>query len=465
MKKILIANRGEIALRIIRACKELEIKTVAVYSEIDEPSLHVKFADEAICIGPSIPKKSYLNIASIISAAELTNSDAIHPGYGFLSENSEFCSICEEHNIRFLGPKAETIDFIGNKSKAREMANSLNVPVVPGTKEPIANIDEAIKIANSIEFPVILKAVSGGGGKGMRVVSKEIDLEKNFEIAQTEALNSFKDDRVYLEKFLLDPKHIEVQVIADKKGNVYTLGTRDCSIQRNHQKIIEEAPAISIDENLKSKLLNDSIKIAKKCNYVGVGTVEFLVVGSQHYFIEMNTRIQVEHTVTEMIYSYDLIKNQILVHAGSQLPEDIGRLDFKGHSIECRLTAEDPDNNFMPSPGEITSLHFPGGLGVRVDSHIYAGYEIPPFYDSMIGKLIVHASNRDKAIIRMRRAIKETIIEGPNTTLPLLEKIFLNNDFINGNFNIHFLDKFLQQDGSKKLLDKVAELKENIKGE
>ncbi|MAV64040.1 MAG: acetyl-CoA carboxylase biotin carboxylase subunit [Candidatus Marinimicrobia bacterium] len=444
--KILIANRGEIALRVIRACKELGIKTVAVYSEADELSLHTRFADEAICIGPAVPKKSYLNIGAIISAAELTNSDAIHPGYGFLSENPEFCRICEEHSIRFIGPKPDTIEFMGNKSMARKMTSSLNVPVIPGTENPIANVDEAINIADSIGYPIILKAVSGGGGKGMRVVEHQADLLKNFEIAKTEALNSFKDDRIYMEKFLNSPKHIEVQVLADKFGNICTLGTRDCSVQRNHQKIIEEAPSVSINPNLEVRLLEDSIKIAKKCSYLGVGTVEFLVSGNEYYFIEMNTRIQVEHTVTEMIYSYDLIKGQILIHSGEKISDDLISSKSKGHAIECRITAEDSDNNFMPSPGKIKSLHFPGGLGVRIDSHIYAGYVIPPNYDSMIAKIIVYARDRKEAILKMKSALSECVIEGIKTIIPYHLKILDNDQFKGGKISTKFLEHLKKEE-------------------
>ena len=441
-KKILIANRGEIALRIIRACRELDIKTVAVYSEADEASLHVKFADEAICIGPSIPKKSYLNIASIISAAELTNSDAIHPGYGFLSESSEFCKICEEHNISFIGPNPNTIDLMGNKSQARKFANSCSVPVIPGTKQPVESFEEANLVAEKIGFPIILKAVSGGGGKGMRVVESSEVMKENLETAQNEALNAFKDDQIYIEKFLINPRHIEVQILADKFGNVYTLGDRDCSIQRNHQKIIEETPSVRIQDDIRAKLYESAKNLAEKCNYIGAGTIEFLVAEDDYYFIEMNTRIQVEHPITEMIFSLDLVKNQILAHAGVDLSESIANIKLRGHSIECRITAEDPNNNFMPSPGSIESLHFPGGLGIRIDSHIYSGYKIPPNYDSMIAKIITYADTREECIKKMKLALSECVIEGVKTIIPYHLKILDDKAFNEGNFNTGFLKEF-----------------------
>ena len=441
-EKILIANRGEIALRIIRACKELDIKTVAVYSDVDETSLHVKFADEAICIGPSLVKKSYLNIPSIISAAELTNSDAIHPGYGFLSESSEFCRICEEQNIRFIGPKPETIDLMGNKSQARKFAESLSIPIIPGTKNPVLNHDEAKNIASQIGYPIILKAVSGGGGKGMRVVISDEYIEESLDIAQNEALNSFKDSNVYVEKFLKNPRHIEVQILADKFDNVYIFGDRDCSIQRNHQKIIEETPSVNLSSEIRNQLYSDSIKIAKACNYIGAGTIEYLVSKENYYFIEMNTRIQVEHPVTESVFSLDLLKNQILAHAGQNLSNNLQKKTLKGHSIECRITAEDPDNDFMPSPGEIKSLHFPGGPGIRIDSHIYSGYKIPSNYDSMIAKIITYADTRHDCIKKMKSALSECVIEGVKTIIPYHLKILDDNQFKEGKFNTGYLKEF-----------------------
>jgi len=446
-RKILIANRGEIALRIIRACKELGIKTVAVYSKADETSLHVKFADEAICIGPSIPKKSYLNMASIISAAELTNSDAIHPGYGFLSESSEFCRICEEHNIRFIGPKPKTIDLMGNKSEARKFAASLSIPIIPGTKEAIKDVDEAKSIASKIDFPVILKAVSGGGGKGMRVISSPEEMLDNFDLAKNEALNAFRNDEIYLEKFLINPRHIEVQVLCDSFNNIYILGDRDCSIQRNHQKIIEETPSVNLPDDMRKSLYECSKKIAKECEYVGAGTIEFLVSGNSYYFIEMNTRIQVEHPVTEMVFSIDLLKNQILAHAEEDLSAKIKNVVLRGHSIECRVTAEDPENDFMPCPGTISSVHFPGGLGVRIDSHIYAGYKIPPNYDSMIAKIITYADTREECISKMKSALSECVIEGIKTILPYQLQILNHEDFNSGNFDTGFLKIFNYSQG------------------
>jgi len=440
-KKILIANRGEIALRIIRACKELGVETVAIYSEADEASLHVKFADEAICVGPPPPKKSYLNIPSIISAAELTNSDAIHPGYGFLSESSEFCRICEEHNIRFIGPKADTIDLMGNKSQARKFANSLSVPVIPGTKQPIKSLDEAMEIADKIGFPVILKAVSGGGGKGMRVVESAENMAENLDTAQNEALNAFKNDEIYIEKFLINPRHIEVQILADKFNNIYIYGDRDCSVQRNHQKIIEETPSVKINSDMREKLYSNARDLAKKCSYIGAGTIEFLVSEDRYYFIEMNTRIQVEHPITEMIFSVDLLKNQILAHAGENLSEIVAEPKARGHSMECRITAEDPENNFMPSPGTIKSLHFPGGLGIRIDSHIYSGYTIPPNYDSMIAKIITYADTREECILKMKSALSECVIEGVNTIIPFQLKILNDKNFNEGKFDTGFLKK------------------------
>ena len=455
-RKVLIANRGEIALRVIRACKELGIKTVAVYSDIDELSLHTKFADEAICIGPSLPKKSYLNISAIISAAELTNCDAIHPGYGFLSENSEFSKICKEHNICFVGPEPEVIDLMGNKSKARKIAHSLDIPIIPGTKDPLEDASHAQNIAKKIGYPIILKAVSGGGGKGMRIVNDEDKLIDSFEIAKSEALNSFNDDQIYIEKYLINPKHIEVQVLADKYGNVYSFGERDCSIQRNHQKIIEETPSVSIGQDLKERLYQDAIRIAKEVDYIGAGTVEFLISEGKYYFIEMNTRIQVEHPITEMVFNIDLLKNQILSHSGEKVTLISNQLAPQGHSIECRITAENPNNNFMPSPGTITSLHFPGGLGVRIDSHIYAGYKVPPNYDSMIAKIITFSNNRKSCIDKMRVALEEFVIEGVDTIIPFHLQILEDLDFTKGDYNTNFLNNFKYQ-SNKEEKTNVAE--------
>ena len=442
INKILIANRGEIALRIIRACKELQIKTVAVYSKSDELSLHTKFADEAICIGPSVSTKSYLNIASIISAAELTDSDAIHPGYGFLSENSEFSKICKESNILFIGPEAETIDLMGDKSEARKTVENLGLSIIPGSKDVIESVEECKKVANEIGYPVMIKASSGGGGKGMRIVNEELDLENSFKSAQAESLASFNDDRVYLEKFIEEPRHIEIQIISDSRGNTISLGERECSIQRRNQKIIEEAPSVAVDENLRQKMSESAIKIAKSVNYLGVGTIEFLLDKyNNFYFMEMNTRVQVEHPVTEMVTGIDIIKTQIKCHDNYILPTWMGNIKPRGHSIECRITAEDPYKNFMPSPGKVTSLHLPSGMGVRLDTHLFAGYEIPPFYDSMICKLIVHGNSRGDAIKKMNSALSEIVIEGVKTIIPYQQFILKNQKFIDGDISTNFLNE------------------------
>lgn len=444
-KKILIANRGEIAIRVIRACKEMGIKTVAVYSKADQFSLHVKFADEAICIGEGPPLESYLNIPRIIAAAEISNTDAIHPGYGFLAENAQFSTICEENGFCFIGPDSETIDLMGDKVNARKVAEDSEVPIILGSSV-LSSVDELLEISNNIGYPVMLKAAGGGGGKGMRVLNNASEAEKGFSIIQSEASKAFNNPEIYVEKFIKNGRHIEVQILGDKFGNHVHLGERECSIQRNHQKLIEECPSGFVDEELREALTSKSIRLAKKVNYVGVGTVEFLVDEDKNfYFIEMNTRIQVEHTVTEMVYMIDLVKEQIKMHDGKEMSFTQEMIKSKGHSIECRLNAEDPFNNFIPSPKKIDSLNFPGGIGVRIDSYIYAGYEIPPFYDSLLGKLIVHSTTREKAIIKMQRALQETFIEGPNTTLPLLKIILSNKDFLNGNFDINFLSNFLKK--------------------
>jgi acetyl-CoA carboxylase biotin carboxylase subunit len=450
-KKILIANRGEIAIRVIRACKEMGIKTVAVYSKADQFSLHIKFADEAICIGAGPPLESYLNIPRIIAAAEISNADAIHPGYGFLAENAQFSAICEENGFSFIGPDSETIDLMGNKVNARKVAEESDVPIVPGSNA-LTSVDDLLEIANNIGYPVMLKASGGGGGKGMRVLNNASESEKGFGIIQSEAIKAFNNAEIYVEKFIKNGRHIEVQILGDKFGNHVHLGERECSVQRNNQKLIEECPSAFVDEDLREVLTSKAINLAKKVNYVGVGTVEFLVDEDKNfYFIEMNTRIQVEHTVTEMVYMIDLVKEQIKMHFGKEMSFNQEMVKSKGHSIECRLNAEDPFNNFIPSPKKIDSLNFAGGIGVRIDSYIYAGYEIPPFYDSLLGKLIVHSNTREKAIIKMQRALQETFIEGPSTTLPLLEMILLNNDFINGNFDINFLSNFLKKMKGEKI--------------
>lgn len=439
--KILIANRGEIALRIIRTCKELGIKTVAVYSEADRESLHVTFADEAVCIGPTLAKESYLKIPAIISAAQITGADAIHPGYGFLAENADFSEICSESNIKFIGPSPEMIRSMGDKSFAKNTMKENGVPVIPGSDGVIDNVTTGIKVAHEIGFPVIIKASAGGGGKGMRIVWEEKDFDKAFQTAQTEAEAAFSNSAVYIEKFLENPRHIEIQVMGDKYGNVYHYGERDCSVQRRHQKLIEEAPSPALDSELREKMGQAAVLGAKSVNYEGAGTIEFLLDKNRNfYFMEMNTRIQVEHPVTEFVWGVDLIRQQILVAAGEKvevLPEQP-----KGHSIEFRINAEDYENNFRPSPGKITSLNLPGGFGVRVDSHIYQAYTIPPYYDSLVAKLIVWGTDRPHAIARGRRALEEFVIEGIKTTIPFHLKVLEDARFLSGNFDTGFLDKF-----------------------
>tara|TARA_Y100001970_G_scaffold88711_1_gene111997 strand:+ start:10908 stop:12248 length:1341 start_codon:yes stop_codon:yes gene_type:complete len=445
IKKILIANRGEIALRIIRSCRELNIKTVAVYSKADELSLHTKFADEAICIGPNESSKSYLNIPSILAAVELTNADAIHPGYGFLSESAKFASICEDNNIKFIGSSAETINSMGNKSLAKETMKKAGVPIIPGSDGDVRTYDEAKFLCESMGYPVIIKAASGGGGKGMRLVNNDSELSNSFEMAKIEAEAAFSDDNVYIEKYLKNPRHIEIQILCDSFGNIIPLGERECSLQRRHQKILEESPSCIMNESLRKKLYTSSIKACKAVNYVGAGTIEYLVDDEfNYYFMEMNTRIQVEHPVTEMVLGIDLIKNQILCHSQIPLPDWMKNIKLRGHAIECRINAEDPSKSFMPSPGLITSFHMPGGNGVRIDTHAYSGYFVPQFYDSMIAKLIVHAPNRKEAIFRMLGALDECVIEGIKTTIPFLKNILSNPDFIKGEIHTSFIDKLME---------------------
>ena len=442
-KKILIANRGEIALRIIRACHELGIKTVAVYSTADEFSLHVKFSDEAVCIGPPPSKESYLNIPRIIAAAEITHADAIHPGYGFLAENAEFSNICEDNGFSFIGPKPKIINSMGDKSEARNTMKSSGVPVIPGSDGVLKDITEAAKFAKKVRYPVMVKASAGGGGRGMRLVKSQKELESAFSSAKAESKNAFNNDDLYLEKFVENPRHIEVQILADIHGNTLHLGERECTIQRRHQKLIEESPSVIINKELRNKLGKAAIDAAKAVNYVGVGTVEFLIDKNlDYYFMEMNTRIQVEHPVTEMVTGIDLIKQQIRMHAGKTFPKFLENFQLRGHSIECRINAEDPENDFIPSPMKITSFHMPGGKGVRIDSHAYAGYQIPTNYDSMIGKLIVFSSSRERAINRMSRALEECIIEGPKTTIPFHQAIMKDALFKKGDFDTGFLDNF-----------------------
>ena len=442
-KKILIANRGEIGLRIIRACHEMGIKTVAVYSAADELSLHVKFADEAVCIGAAPSSDSYLNIPRIIAAGEITNADAIHPGYGFLSESAQFSKICARNNFTFLGPNSEIITAMGDKAKAKETMKAAGVPVIPGGAGVLSGFDEALEKAEEMGYPVMLKASAGGGGRGMRLVQDRTEVESAYKSASQEAIMAFGNGDIYIEKFIQNPRHIEVQILADVHGKTIHLGERECSIQRRHQKLIEESPSPIVNELLRKKIGASAVHAAKTVGYLGVGTIEFLMdKQKKFYFMEMNTRIQVEHPVTEMVTGTDLIKQQIRMHAGLKCPEYLQDFKLRGHSIECRINAEDPANNFTPFPAKITSFHMPGGKGIRIDSHAYAGYQIPSQYDSMIGKLIVQAKNRDRAIIRMQRALEETIIEGPKTTIPYHQAIMENEKFKSGDFDTSFLDTF-----------------------
>ena len=440
-KKILIANRGEIALRIIRTCREMGIKSVAVYSTADRDSLHVRFADEAVCIGPPPSKESYLNIPNIISAAELTNADAIHPGYGFLSENARFSSICNQYGIKCIGATAEQIEQMGDKSSAKETMKNAGVPTIPGSEGLVKDVAEGIKIANEIGYPVILKATAGGGGRGMRIVWKDEEYEPAWDSARQEAGAAFGNDGIYLEKFVEDPRHIEIQVVGDQYGTVSHLSERDCSIQRRHQKLIEEAPSPFITPELRKAMGEAAVKGAKAVNYEGAGTIEFLVDKHRNfYFMEMNTRIQVEHPVTEEVINFDLIKEQIKVAAG--IPISGNNYEPTLHAIECRINAEDPFNGFRPSPGRITNFHSPGGHGVRVDTHAYSGYVIPPNYDSMIAKLICAAQTREEAISTMERALSEFVIEGVKTTIPLHLRLMRDPNFRAGNFTTKFMETF-----------------------
>ncbi len=439
--KILIANRGEIALRILRTCKELGIKTVAVYSEADKNSLHVTFADEAVCIGPPPSRDSYLKIPIIISAAQITGADAIHPGYGFLAENANFSEICSESNIKFIGPSPDMIRAMGDKSFARDSMKKNGVRVIPGSDGIVSDVEEGKKTAGEIGYPVIIKASAGGGGKGMRIVWEEKEFGKAFQTARTEAESAFGNPDVYIEKFVENPRHIEIQVLGDTFGNVYHYGERDCSVQRRHQKLIEEAPSPVIDSEIRNKMGETAILGAKAVNYEGAGTVEFLLDKNKNfYFMEMNTRIQVEHPVTESVYNVDLIKQQILVAAGEKI--DTLPSNPRGHSIEFRINAEDPENGFRPSPGQIESLHYPGGFGVRIDSHIYQGYVIPPYYDSLIAKLIVWGTDKSNAILRGKRALEEFTVEGIKTTIPFHLKVLEDRRFLTSNYDTSFLEGF-----------------------
>jgi acetyl-CoA carboxylase, biotin carboxylase subunit len=441
MKKILIANRGEIALRIIRTCKEMGIKTVAVYSTADKDSLHVKFADEAVCIGKPASADSYLNIPHLMAAAEITNADAIHPGYGFLAENSRFANICKQHNIKFIGPTGDMIDKMGDKITAKETMIKAGVPCIPGGESLLGSIDEAKGLAKEVGYPIILKATAGGGGKGMRIVWEESEMEKAYDNAKAEAAASFKNDGIYMEKFVEEPRHIEIQVAGDQFGTACHLSERDCSIQRRHQKLVEESPSPFMTDELRTKMGDAAIKAANAINYESVGTVEFLVDKHRNfYFMEMNTRIQVEHCVTEEVINFDLIKEQIKIAMG----EKISGASYipAMHAIECRINAEDPYNDFRPSPGKITHYHQPGGHGVRVDSHVYAGYTIPPYYDSMIAKLITVARTRNEAINTMYRSLSEYVVEGVKTTIPFHLQLMKDERFISGNFNTKFIEGF-----------------------
>jgi acetyl-CoA carboxylase biotin carboxylase subunit len=442
-KRILIANRGEIALRVIRACRELGIESVVVFSKADADAPYIRLADDAVCIGPAPSAKSYLSIPNIISAAEIANVDAIHPGYGFLSENAHFAEVCRSSNIEFIGPSVDAIHRMGNKTEAKLAAKKAGVPLVEGSDGPVKTESEALEVARRIGYPVLIKAVSGGGGRGMRVVHNDISLVNSMMSAQAEAEAAFGDASVYVEKFLQAPRHVEIQILGDKRGEVIHLGERDCSVQRRHQKVVEESPSPVLSPDLRKRMGRSAVRLAKEVGYTGAGTVEFLVQGKDFHFIEVNARIQVEHPVTELVTGIDLVKQQILVCAGEPLPFKQDDVEPRGHAIECRVNAEDPDRGFAPSPGTIGRYIAPGGPGVRVDSHVCAGYRIPSNYDSMIGKLLVHADSRAEAIVRMRRALDEYVIDGVNTTLPLLRRILRNSYFVSGTYDTKFLDGLL----------------------
>jgi len=446
IQKVLIANRGEIALRIVRACRELGIRTLAVYSEADEQSLHVQLADEAICIGPAPSSESYLKADRIISAAEIADVDAIHPGFGFLSENAEFAEQCESCNIKFIGPRSETIRLMGDKAMAKEVAKRAKAPTIPGSEGPIADEVEAVKIAKSIGFPVIIKAVAGGGGKGMRLAHNAMAFAKEFNNARMEAEKAFGNGDVYIEKYIEEPRHIEFQILADEHGKIIHLGERDCSVQRRYQKLIEEAPSPYVDEKLRKKMGDAAVRIANECGYQNAGTIEFLVdKNGDFYFIEMNARIQVEHGVTEEVTGYDLVKRQIRIAQGEHLEIDQKDIKILRHCIECRINAEDPTRNFAPSPGEVKFYYTPGGHGVRVDSHVYQGYTVPPFYDSMVAKLMVHGKTREIAMDRMYRALNEYMIRGIKTTIPFCAAVMKDPVFRSGNVTTKYIEEFLSR--------------------
>ena len=442
LNKVLIANRGEIAVRIIRACREMNIKTVAIYSDIDKDSLHTKLADEAICVGSAAPSKSYLNVKNILEAANVTGADGIHPGFGFLSENAKFAKMCTESNIKFIGPSAEVINLMGNKTNAKQLMKDAGVPTVPGSDGKLNSLEEAKKIAKKVGYPVMLKASSGGGGKGIRLCNNQEELINYYDIVKQEAKVSFNDDELYLEKCIVNPRHVEIQILADEYGNCIHLGERDCSLQRNNQKVLEESPSTVLDDNLRKKMGEAAIKAVKAAKYANAGTIEFLVDKDKNfYFMEMNTRIQVEHPVTEWVTGVDIVKEQLKIASGEKLSFKQEDITFSGHSIECRINAENPYKNFRPSPGEIKELNLPGGNGVRIDTAVYTGYKIPPVYDSMIAKLIVHGKDREEAISKMKRALDECVIDGIDTNIDFLYKILENNNFRSGNFDTSFIKK------------------------
>ena len=442
IRKVLIANRGEIACRIIWTCKEMGIKTVAVHSEADREALHVRFADEAICIGPAPSAQSYLNIPAIISAAEITNADAVHPGYGFLAESATFAKVCEDCNIKFIGPRPDVIAMMGDKVEARRTMKAAGVPILPGTSEPVQSPDEVKELVKEIGYPVIIKAAAGGGGRGMRIVRKHEELESQLETAQAEALAAFKNGAVYVERYIERPRHIEIQILADEHGNCVSLGERECTIQRRHQKLLEEAPSPVISQELREKMGAVAVNACREIGYTNAGTFEFLLdEDGSFYFMEMNTRIHVEHPVTEMVTLADIVRNQIRIACGDDLQYDQSDVQIMGHSIECRINAEDPVK-FTPSPGKITAFNIPGGPGVRVDTAVYPGYTVPPYYDSMIAKLIVHARTRELAIARMQRALEMMVVEGIKTTIPLHQKIMADEKFQRGEFSTKFMEEF-----------------------
>ena len=447
--KVLIANRGEIALRVLRACQEMGIRTVAVHSTADADLMHVRLADESVCIGPAAAKDSYLKMSAIISAADITGADAIHPGFGFLSENATFASMIEEHGITFIGPRPEHINMMGDKITAKKTMIDLGVPVVPGSDGAVETDEEALDAAARIGYPVLIKATSGGGGKGMKVAFNKDELVQSFRMARSEAKANFGNEQVYMERYLRRPRHIEIQVLADQHGNVVHLGERDCSLQRRHQKVFEEAPSPALPVDLRNKLGDSVVAALKEMGYRGVGTLEFLYEDGEFFFMEMNTRIQVEHPVTEMITGIDLIKEQIRVAAGQPLGYTQEDITFKGHAIECRINAEDP-KTFIPSPGKIARYHTPGGFGIRVDSHIYQGYTVPPHYDSMVAKLIAYGDTREECLSRLNRALKEYVIDGIKTTIPLHQKLIKNPDIIEGRYDIHWLEKNLREEDEGK---------------